>query len=98
MPHLSEIWSCIRQFMPRRPWVSLREIYGIVEEKLTLDAEDFDPQSPTSDVPKWQRNVRNVLQYRKGKGDIEYNGDTIACDSERIVELTLSNNGAAADH
>ena len=55
----------------------LQEIYGIVEERLTLDAEDFDPQSPTSDVPKWQRNVRNVLQYRKGKGDIEWNGDTM---------------------
>ena len=41
MAHLSEIWSCIRQFMPRRQWVSLQEIYGIVEERLTLDAEDF---------------------------------------------------------
>ena len=49
MTHLSEIWSCIRQFMPRRQWASLQEIYGIVEERLTLDAEDFDPQSPTSD-------------------------------------------------
>jgi len=77
MTRLSEIWLCIRQCMPRRQWVSLQEIYGIVEERLTLDAEDFDPQSPTSDVPKWQRNVRNVLQYRKGKGDIEWNGDTM---------------------
>jgi hypothetical protein len=77
MTHLSEIWSCIRQCMPRRQWVSLQEIYSIVEERLTLDAEDFAPQSPTSDVLKCQRNVRNVLQYRKGKGDIEWNGDTM---------------------
>ncbi len=34
-----------------------------------LDEEDQEPQSPTSHIPKWKRNVRNVLQNRKkGKG------------------------------
>jgi hypothetical protein len=35
--------------------------------------EDSDPQSSGSDVPKWKRNVRNVLQYRKNTGDIRWN-------------------------
>jgi hypothetical protein len=56
--------------MPRGHWVSLEEIYQVVEKHWNLDAEDFHPQSPTSDIPKWKRNVRNVLQYRKSTGEI----------------------------
>lgn len=55
-------------------WVPLNDIYSIVEHNLPLDREDYDWQSPTSSIPKWRRNVRNVLQYRKRKGDIEWDG------------------------
>jgi hypothetical protein len=47
----------------------------MVERYGNLDGEDFDPQSPTSDIPKWKRNVRNVLQYQKGIGEIRWDGD-----------------------
>jgi len=60
--------------MPRRQWVLLEKIYEIVEKHGDLDTEDLEPQSPTSDIPKWKRNVRNVLQYRKRKGEIEWDG------------------------
>ncbi len=46
----------------------------IVEENLNLDNEDYEPQSPSSPIPKWKRNVRNVLQRRKHKGEIKWNG------------------------
>jgi len=46
----------------------------MVESGLTLDSEDYEWQSPSSDIPKWKRNVRNVLQYRKGTGEIEWDG------------------------
>ena len=36
-----------------------------MEQYSKLDSEDYEPQQPTSDIPKWKRNVRNVLQYRK---------------------------------
>lgn len=68
----SEIWDTIQQYMRRKRWVSLQEIYGLVAERIVLDTEDYEPQSPSSEVPKWQRNVRNVLQYRKRTGDIEW--------------------------
>lgn len=60
--------------MPVGKWVSLTDIYHLVECNLTLDQEDYEWQSPTSSIPKWKRNVRNVLQYRKRKGEIEWDG------------------------
>jgi hypothetical protein len=70
MIRLPEIWDIILMYMPRRQWISLNDIYHMVETYGNLDTEDFEPQSPTSDIPKWKRNVRNVLQYRKKTGEI----------------------------
>ena len=75
MTRLPEIWQIIREHMPRRTWIHIHDIYDLVEEYADLDSEDFYPQSPTSDIPKWKRNVRNVLQYRKSKGEIEWDGN-----------------------
>jgi len=57
-------------------WIPLQDIYELVSQNGQLDDEDIEPQSPTSDLPKWKRNVRNVLQYRKQTGEIEWDGDT----------------------
>jgi hypothetical protein len=75
MIHLPEIWTIIKSNMPQGQWIHLDEIYNMVERRGKLDAEDFEPQSPTSDLPKWKRNVRNVVQYRKENGDIEWDGE-----------------------
>ena len=75
MTHHPEIWGCILENLVSGRWTSLNEIYDIVERNLTLDREDFKPQSPTSNGPKWKRNVRNVLHHRNKKtGDIDWNG------------------------
>ena len=75
MIHRQEIWGIIQTHMQRKRWISLREIYRMVECYGNLDVEDFDPESPTSDLPKWERNVRNVLQSRKGTGKIRWDGN-----------------------
>ncbi len=69
-----EMWDIILGKMPRRHWILLEEIYRLIEHEASLSNEDFEPQSPNSDIPKWKRNVRNVLQYRKTTGDIRWNG------------------------
>ena len=74
MTRLPEIWVCLKQNMTKGLWTSLETIYEIVQNNLSLDTEDFQPQSPSSDIPKWKRNVRNVLQYRKKTGEIEWDG------------------------
>ncbi len=73
MIHSKDIWDVIQAKIPREHWVSLKELYEVVKEYGNLDAEDFGPQSPISDIPKWKRNVRNVLQYRKSTGEILWN-------------------------
>jgi hypothetical protein len=74
MTRLSEIWDCLRHKLPKGKWVQIEEIYSIVEAGVLLDNEDYEWQSPSSDIPKWKRNVRNVLQYRKRTGEIEWDG------------------------
>ncbi len=72
MIHHPEIWRIIKTRMPRGRVVLLKQIYQIVERYGHLDAEDIEPQSPTSPIPKWKRNTRNVLKYRTGKGEIQW--------------------------
>jgi len=60
--------------LPKGRWVPLEEIYRLIESNLRIDDEDHERQSSGSEVPKWKRNVRNVLQHRKKAGDIEWDG------------------------
>jgi len=55
-------------------WYSIDTIYQVIEKHHQLDDADFEPQAPTSSIPKWKRNVRNVLQYRKGKSQLLWDG------------------------
>jgi len=75
MIRLPEIWDIVQTRIPRGQWVSLNEIYQTVTQYGNLDDENFEPQSPSSDLPKWKRNVRNVLQYRKRNGQIKWDGE-----------------------
>jgi DNA-binding GntR family transcriptional regulator len=70
MIHSKKIWEIIRNNLLRGKWVTLEEIYQMIENNWNLDTEDFEWQSHTSEIPKWKRNVRNVLQYRKRKNEI----------------------------
>lgn len=74
MIHSSEIWDCLLKELPKNKWVPLEDIYRLIEHNLNLDDEDYERQSSGSEVPKWKRNVRNILQYRKGSGDLEWDG------------------------
>ena len=76
MTRLPQIWETIQSRMPKGQWVSLDEIYQIIERNCKLDEEDFNPQSPKSNIPKWKRNVRNVLQYRKETKEIKWDEKT----------------------
>ena len=75
MIHLPEIWEIMLTKVPRGRWIPIKEIYDVVKRYGNLDTEDFEPQSPTSNIPKWKRNTRNVLQYRKSTGQIRWDGN-----------------------
>ena len=71
---LPEIWDIMVMKIPGDEWMQLQEIYALVRKYSNLDDEDYEPQAPGSATPKWERNVRNVLQYRKRKGHIGWDG------------------------
>ena len=71
----STIWHVIKQYAPKRQWVTSAEIYNIVESHTTLDIEDTAPQSPMSNIPKWKLLVRNVLVNRVQKGKLRWEKD-----------------------
>jgi hypothetical protein len=76
MLRLPTIWKKIQESLSSEDWTSLSEIYQLFEDGSLLDDEDFLPEAPGSSVPKWKRNVRNVLQYRKRKGQVLWNGNS----------------------
>ncbi len=74
----STIWHIIKQNVPKRQWISSKEIYDIVETHTSLDTEDVAPQSPKSHTPKWKLLVRNVLVNRVRKGKLRWVKDHTA--------------------
>ena len=55
MTRLPKIWDIIKRYMPKDEWLSLQDVYDLVSRHCQLDDEDFEPQSPSSDLPKWKR-------------------------------------------
>jgi hypothetical protein len=84
---LHEIWELIYSELPRDEWIPLQSIYTLVESRIPLKPDDFLSSAPNSDEPKWMRNVRNVLQHKKVKGDIAWdkNGRYMVQSSDIIV-------------
>jgi hypothetical protein len=74
MLRASEIWQIMCRYLPRGRWVSVSEIRTIVEFHAKLDGDDYKPEAPGSNIPKWRRNVRNVLVSYKRKGKLHWNG------------------------
>ena len=62
MTSAPEMIDALQRHMKKGKKYQLQEIYLIIERHCSLDAEDYDPQSPGSSVPKWKRNVRGVLR------------------------------------
>ena len=95
MIHKPEIWKLMQINMKPDNWYSNEDIYQIIEKNGKLDAEDSDYQSPTSPIPKWKRNVRNVLYTRKNKGDLIWGGSDNYCIV--IKNGTINNNNIRID-
>ena len=70
MTKSKEIWDCIKTTLPKGSWFYLDDIYNQIKNSICLANDDYEPEAPGSNIPKWKRNVRNVLQYRKNSGQI----------------------------
>ncbi len=65
-----QIRQIIKEHMSKNRWVSLDNIYLLIERYCNLDIEDSKSSAPGNIEPKWKRNVRNVLQTDKKAGKI----------------------------
>ena len=71
----ASMWDVIRRHLPKGKWVTLQYIYDLVQSKINLQPDDWQPAAATTKTPRWQRNIRNILQYRKKTGEILWSGD-----------------------
>jgi hypothetical protein len=65
----STIWSILRRHVPKQQWVSIGEIFMIVESHWTMDSEDMELNA--RHIPRWKRNVRSELHSMKKRGRIQ---------------------------
>jgi len=72
MKHSAQLWPAILKSLNRRSWTPLSAIYAGVAKRVVFDPDDFTPEAPHSTIPKWKRNVRNVLQRRKALGHVDW--------------------------
>lgn len=70
MINSSEIWNCLKTHLSKNECITLQNIYKIIQKMIDLDSEDMEPESPNSNIPKWKRNIRNVLGNKRLSGHI----------------------------
>jgi len=66
------VWRILTEHAPRGDWLGLDELYALVSEHASLDANDNVAVSTKSGSPRWKRTVRNVLQRKKSAGALEW--------------------------
>lgn len=69
-----EIWSILTRSMQPGTWYDLQQMYSLVSHRAALTDADLEPDAPGSESPRWERNVRNVLQRRKSSGLLDWDG------------------------
>jgi len=69
-----DIWSILLRSMQPGRWYDLQQLYSLVANCAVLTDADREPDAPGSESPRWERNIRNVLQRRKSSGSIDWDG------------------------
>jgi hypothetical protein len=65
----SALWGTLQRHAPKRQWISMPEIFSIIESHSTFDYDDLK-LLPSND-PQWKRNVRQLLQDQKKTGRVK---------------------------
>jgi hypothetical protein len=67
----STIWNILQENVPHGQWVSMREIYSIVESHSTLDKTDLEMYRMNTLTPAWRIRVKRLLDQKKAAGKIQ---------------------------
>jgi hypothetical protein len=69
-----DIWTALASGMHPGHRYELADLYDLVLSRRSLSDADLEPDARGSSSPRWQRNVRNVLQRRKTTGYLDWDG------------------------
>lgn len=61
MTNNQRLWQTIQDHVPRRTWLSIRDLFDIVERHVELDYEDLEPGRSPGCQPRWKSNLRRIL-------------------------------------
>jgi len=67
----STIWNILQVYVPHGQWVSMREIYSIVEMHSQLDKADLEAHRRNTLTPAWRIRVKRLLGQKKKAGKIQ---------------------------
>ncbi len=62
------IWNTLQDYVPKRKWISLSEIFTVLQGRILLDAEDLGRASSRSGGLRWEANVRHLLYTKVHTG------------------------------
>lgn len=69
MTQPSALWGTLQQHAPKRRWISMTEIFSIIEAHSAFDSDDLK-LLPSNDL-RWKRNVRQLLRGKKKTGKVK---------------------------
>ncbi len=66
----STIWTFLQEHVPHGQWISIGQIFAIVESHGMIDSADLQAHRTNSATPAWRNRVRRVLEQKKRAGKI----------------------------
>lgn len=71
----SIFWEILKSNLTEGVWYNINDLYTIIQNNYDSFSEsDLTPVTRYNNEPTWHRNVRNVLQIKKVKKEILYDG------------------------
>lgn len=71
----TDLWEVVLQWAPKGRWLTLQDLYSIIEAHVDFGSEDLLPEGPNLRVPKWKKRLRSVLGDRKRTGRLNWDGE-----------------------
>jgi hypothetical protein len=68
----SRAWEIIATKAEQDRWLTVADLYALVEQSTELDESDRAPVAEHGQSTRWHRTVRNALQQAKRRGAVEW--------------------------
>ncbi len=81
----STIWNILQHHVPRGQWISIGQIFAIVESYVKFDSADLQAHRTNPLIPAWRNRVKRVLEQKRGQGRfMGENGHSDRCAQQKL--------------